>query len=171
MPLNTMRDLLINQLNELYGAEKHSAAVLPRLAKAASSSKLGAAFRAHADETREHLSRLESVFEELGASPRAGARAESKGMKGLCQDCLKLAEMPKVESHVRDAALIAVAQHVEHDEIAGYGCARTWAGLLGHEEAAEQLQKTLDEERKADAALTRLAENLNKQAVSATVAA
>ena len=128
MPLNTMKGLLIDQLNELYAAEKHGAEMLPKLMRAASSPKLAAALRSHADETKEHLSRLESVFEGLGAAPR---RVESKGMKGLCQDCMKLADMAKAEPHVRDAALIAVAQHVEHDEIAGYGCARTWARLLG----------------------------------------
>jgi ferritin-like metal-binding protein YciE len=87
-------------------------------------------------------------------------------MKGLCQDCLRLANMSKAEPHVRDAALIAVAQHVEHDEIAGYGCARTWAGLLGYDQAASRLQQTLAEERKADAELSRLAERLNKAAAA-----
>jgi ferritin-like metal-binding protein YciE len=166
MPLNTMKDLLLTQLNELYAAEKHNSEVLPRLARSASNPKLAAAIRSHADETKEHITRLDGVFEELGERPRA-ARAETKGMKGLCQDCLSLASMPRAEPHVRDAAIIAVAQHVEHDEIAGYGCARTWADLLGHEKAAAMLGKTLAEERKADADLTRLADGLNKAALAA----
>lgn len=166
MPLNTMKDLLVTQLNELYAAEKHSAEVLPRLAKAASDPGLKSALRSHADETRGRLTRLDGVFNALDERPRA-ARAESKGMKGLCQDCLDLAEKARVEPHVRDAALIAVAQHVQHDEIAGYGCARTWAQLLGHDKAATELQKTLEDERNADVNLTRLAENLNKAALAA----
>jgi ferritin-like metal-binding protein YciE len=170
MPLNTMNNLLIEQINELYGAEKHCAEVLPRLARAASSPKLAAALRSHADQTEEHLSRLESVFEEVGASPRPSTRPESKGMKGLCQDCMNLANMTRVDPHVRDAALIAVAQHVEHDEIAGYGCARAWARLLGHDAAASLLQKTLNEERATDARLSKLAESLNKAALEPAMA-
>ena len=170
MPLNTMKDLLLDQLNELYAAEKHSLEVLPKLAKAASSPKLAQAFRDHAQESKEHLSRLDTIFDDLGTSARTPGRAESKASKGLCQDCLKLASMAKADPAVRDAALIAVAQHVEHDEIAGYGCARTWADLLGHDTIASNLRKTLAEERKADTELTRLAENLNKRALAATPA-
>jgi len=170
MPLNTMKDLLVDQLKELQAAERHSTDILPRLVKAASSPRLAAALRAHAEETRDHLARLDKVFDEIGVSPRPSPRAESRGMKGLCQDCLDLANMATAEPHVRDAALIAVAQHVEHDEIAGYGCARTWARLLGHDTAAGLLQKTLLEERACDTRLSRLAESLNKAALEPAAA-
>jgi len=159
----------IEQLNELHAAEEHSAEVLPQLAEAASSPELAAIFRVHGKQTGEHVSRLDRVFKELGVKPRPRARAETAAMKGLYDDCMKLARS-KAEPHVRDAALIAVAQHVEHDEIAGYGCARTWADLLGHESAATELRKTLADERKADTDLTRLAESLNKAALSAASA-
>jgi ferritin-like metal-binding protein YciE len=164
MPLNTMRDLLITQLNELYASEQHNRQILPRLAEAAANPKLAAALRSHGAETGSHLERLEEVLGDLGVRPRPSG-AESKGMKGLCQDCLSLAKMSNAEPHVRDAALIAVAQHVEHDEIAGYGCARTWARLLGHTKAADRLQTTLDEEKAADARLSALAESLNRAAL------
>ena len=167
MPLNTMRDLLIDQLNELHAAERHSLDVLPKLAKAAASPKLARALRDHAEESKEHLSRLNDVFEELGVRVRAPERAESMASKGLCRDCLRLAEMKEADPAVRDAALIAVAQHVEHDEIAGYGCARTWAELLGQATIASNLRKTLAEERRSDTDLTRLAESLNKRALAA----
>lgn len=171
MPLKTMNDLLVTQLKELYAAEKHSEKVLPTLARSASDPSLSAALRTHAQETREHIARLEKVLDEVlegsDSRPRPTARAETKGMKGLIHDCLDLAKMKNATPPVRDAALIAVAQHVEHDEIAGYGCARTWARLLGHDAAADLLQQTLDQERASDARLTELAESLNETALQA----
>lgn len=91
-------------------------------------------------------------------------------MRGLAHDCMKLAVDSEAEPHVRDAALIAAAQHVEHDKIAGYGCARTWAGLLGHKIAAGMLQTTLDEEKAADRRLSQLAETLNAAAAEPALA-
>lgn len=167
MPLKTMQDLLVKQLIELVAGEKHHCELLPQLADAATNPKLASAFRNHAKEEKEHVTRLETVFEDLGIQPKS-ARTESKAMKGLADDCLRLARTRSAEPHVRDAALIAVAQHIQHDEMAGYGCARTWAELLGHDSASAQLQKSLDEERKADADLTRLADTLNKAALTAT---
>ena len=93
MPLNTMKDLLIEQLNELHSGEQHSAEILPKLADAASNPKLAAALRSHAEDTQRHVSRLETVFEAIGVSPRPFARGESYGMKGLCRDCMNLAGM------------------------------------------------------------------------------
>lgn len=170
MPLNTMKELLIGQLKELHAAERHSREVLPKLAASASDPDLAASLRLQAEETKEQSARLERVFEELGISSRQTGRAETKGMKGLAEDAMKLARMTKADSHVRDAALIAVAQHVEHDQIAGYGCARTWARLLGYQSAADQLQKTLQEKRAADANLSTLAESLNKTALATAAA-
>ncbi len=161
MPLNTMNDLLIQQLSELYAAEKHSLRVLPKLEKSASEPALMEALASHIAATEHHVERLDSVFLELDAKPK---RIESEGMKGLLEDCLSLAESSRAEPHVRDAAIIAVAQHVEHDEIAGYGCARTWATLLGATDAAAKLETTLGEEHKSDAELTKIAERLNREA-------
>ncbi len=167
MPLRSLKDLLIQQLNELYAGEKHAGQVLPRLAHAASSPRLADVFEGYAGEAKDHVERLTTIFDEMDVKPR---RAEAKGTKGLLEDCLRLADMENAEVHVRDAALIAVAQHVKHDGIAGYGCARTWARLLGMHEAADLLHKSLMEERNADAELTRIAEELNLEAVEATSA-
>ena len=117
---------------------------------------------AHERESEKHAARLEDIFDSLEVAPR---RAGSHTLKGLCDDCVEWASMSGAEPHVRDAALIAAAQHLEHDEIAGYGCARTWASLLGHRGVASALQRTLNEERRVDERLTRLAESLNRAAV------
>lgn len=162
MPLNTLKDLLIQQLNELYAGEKHVAQVLPKLARAANSLRLKDVLDGYIVEEKEHVKRLEAIFDELDVKPR---RTEAKGMKGLLDDCLKFAGMESAEEHVRDVALIGVAQHVKHDEIAGYGCAKTWARVLGMNDAADELDKSLMEERNADAELTRIAEDLNLTAV------
>jgi ferritin-like metal-binding protein YciE len=163
MALNTMKDLLIDQLDELYAAEKHCLAVLPDMAAAATSPELADAIHRQVAQTTQHVSRLKEVFSELGAIPK---QQESKGMKGLLEDCLELAQDTDAEPHVRDAALIAVAQHVKHDEIAGYGCARCWASLIGSPHAAATLEATLREERDADAGLSRIADRINVDAVA-----
>lgn len=167
MPLRTLHDLLIAELNELLAGEAASIEALRTLQGVASSPRLVRALQAHEAESERHAERLEEIFEELGVTPR---RSGSQGMKGLCADCLELARLPRVEPHVRDAAVIAVAQHLEHDEIAGYGCARTWARLLGHRTVATTLQKTLDEECRVDARLTRLADALNRAAIEPAMA-
>jgi ferritin-like metal-binding protein YciE len=169
MPLNSMKDLLVSQLTELHAAERHGAELLPRLADSASDRTLANTLRAHATESKEHLVRLENAFEELGVRPPS-ARSESEGMKGLAKDCLTLAKMSKAEPHVRDAAIIGAVQHLEHSEIAGYGCARTWAKLLGMPAMASQLQLTLDDERHHDGSLSHLAESINQQAAAAAIA-
>jgi ferritin-like metal-binding protein YciE len=147
--IHSLKDLLTEQLHELYAAESHSHTVLVKLAGAASSPKLAEA-------------RLERVFGEIGGKPR---KLETHGCKGLLEDCTEIAGRTKIEPHVRDAALIAVVQRLEHDEMAGYGCARTWAALLGHASAAAELLKTLTEERRFDEGLSRIAETLNKAAL------
>ena len=91
-------------------------------------------------------------------------------MKGLCADCLELARLARVEPHVRDAAVIAAAQRIEHDEMAGYGCARTWAKLLGHRTIASTLQRSLNEEGRFDAKLSRLADAMNRAALEPALA-
>lgn len=160
--MKSLRDLLVEQLNELHSAEIHSEAVLGKVAGACASPKLAEAIRAHIDETRQHLARLDRVFGELGLKPK---KLETHGSKGLLEDCTTIAGRGRIEPHVRDAAIIAAMQRLEHDEIAGYGCARTWATLLGHPTAAGELLKTLTEERRFDEGLTRIAESLNKSAL------
>ncbi|UYV13217.1 MAG: DUF892 family protein [Phycisphaera sp.] len=164
MSMKTMDDLLIEQLSELHAAEQHDIEVLTRLADAAWDADLAGAFQAHADQTIKHVTRLDQVFTQLGAKPAIARRAETHGMRGLCADCLELANTKWSERRVRDAALIAAAQHIEHDEIAGYGCAHAWASQLGHERVADLLQTTLSEEQAADAEFSRLAERINKAA-------
>lgn len=160
--MKSLKDLLVEQINELHAAEAHSESVLAKLAAASSSPKLGEAIRAHIDESKQHLARLDRVFGELGIKPK---KIETHGSKGLLEDCTSLAGRSKIDPHVRDAAIIAALQRVEHDEIAGYGCARTWASLLGYTTAASELLKTLTEERRFDEGLTRVAESLNKSAL------
>jgi ferritin-like metal-binding protein YciE len=160
-----MKDLLANQLSELRAAEEDGTTLLPELARAASSEELASMLRSHAAETVGHMARLDAIIKDLGLSSLA-TRAESNAMRGLRRDCLELARSPQAAPHVRDAAIIAAVQHIEHDEIAGYGCARTWAELLGHGGVAKRLQSTLDEERRADAALTTLAARVNRAAMA-----
>lgn len=160
--MNSLKDLLLEQLHDLHSEELHSENVLSRLAAAAASPGLADALRAHLGETKQHLARLDRVLGELGAKPK---RLESHGAKGLLEDCTAIAGRTKVEPHVRDAAIIAAVQRLEHDEMAGYGCARTWASLLGHPNAAAELLKSLTEERRFDENLSRIAETLNKSAL------
>lgn len=167
MPLQNLNDLCIAQLNELLAGEAAGIEALRTLQGVASSPRLVRTLKAHEAESQDHADRLEAIFEELGVAPRRGA---SQGMKGLCADCLELARLARVEPHVRDAATIAVAQHIEHDEIAGYGCARTWAKLLGHRSIASTLQRTLTEERRFDSRLSKIADALNRAALEPAAA-
>ena len=162
MPLETLRDLYVEQLNELYAAEKHGLRALPDLIGAASSPQLADAIEDLIQQKRQRLDRLEEIFDDADIRPRA---RETRGMKGLLEDCLALSHNNKIEPHVRDAALIAVAQHVEHDEIAGYGCARTWAQMLGEHDAAVLLEQSLKDEKDADSRLSTMAQSVNQDAM------
>jgi len=152
--LDSMETLFVDQLRDLYDAEQRLTQALPKMASAAHSPRLKAAFQQHLRETQGQVTRLERVFQAAGQS----AKAETcQAMKGL------IAEGEEVvgatgDPDVKDAALIAAAQRVEHYEIAGYGCARTFAQRLGNQEAARLLQETLDEEAATDKKLTQLAE-------------
>ncbi len=160
--MHSLKDLLIEQLNELYAAEVRSETVIPKLANAAASPRLAEAFRSHLDETKSQIKRLDRVFADIGVKPR---KIDNNGTKGLLEDCVAVASCTKTEPHVRDAALIAAMQRIEHDEMAGYGCARTWASLLGYQSASTQLLQTLTEERECDEHLSRIAETLNRNAL------
>ena len=167
MPLQKLKDLFITQLHELHAGEAAEVEALRTLQCVTSHPRLLRALKAHEAEAEDHATRLEGIFEELGITPRRGG---SQGMKGLCADCLDLARLARVEPHVRDAAVIAAVQHLQHDEIAGYGCARTWARLLGHRTVAGTLQRTLNEEGRFDARLSRIADALNRAALEPALA-
>jgi ferritin-like metal-binding protein YciE len=161
--LTTLNDLLIKELRDLYSAEKQIIKALPKMAKAANSEALQEALTEHLEVTKEQAARLEQIFETLSVNSR-GPKCAS--MEGLIKEGDELLEEDAVPA-VLDAALIGAAQRVEHYEMAGYGVARTFARLLGQDQIAELLQKTLDEEGDADAKLTELAESeINVEAAS-----
>jgi ferritin-like metal-binding protein YciE len=155
LKLDSLRDLLIEELRDLYNAENQLVDALPKLAEAASSNQLKSAFNHHLEETRQHVSRLESIFQQIGEKS-SGETCEA--MKGLIKegDILVKAEG---DPDVRDAGLVGAAQRVEHYEIAGYGTARSLARRLGENQIAEILQETLNEEAQADKKLTSIAES------------
>lgn len=152
--LNNLHDLFVHELQDLYSAEQQITEALPKMANAASSSELRKAFEQHLKETQNHISRLEKAFSMLNVSPGGH---KCKGMEGLIKEGESILEM-QGDASVKDAALIAAAQRVEHYEIAGYGTARTYAEQMDHDKIADLLQETLDEEGKTNKMLTKLAE-------------
>jgi ferritin-like metal-binding protein YciE len=159
--LNSLEDLLILELSDLYDAEKRLCEALPKMAKAAASPPLRQAFEEHFQQTQRHVSRLEQAFVDLG---RSAARETCDAMKGLIKEGSDIIDATG-SAEVKDAALIGAAQRVEHYEIASYGMARTIAQQLGHSNVARLLQSTLDEEKETDLRLTQLAEtNINVKA-------
>jgi ferritin-like metal-binding protein YciE len=165
MKVTSLHDLYVEELKDLYNAENQLVKALPKMAKAASSPQLRAAFLEHLKVTEGQVARLETIFERMGTNPK-GKRC--KAMEGLIEEGKEVIEQD-MPSAVLDAALIAAAQKVEHYEMAGYGCVRTYANLLGHSYAADLLQVTLSEEGEADKKLTQLAETvINVQAEEAS---
>jgi ferritin-like metal-binding protein YciE len=164
MKLESLRELLVDELKDLYSAENQLVKALPKMAKAAASPELKAAFEEHLEETKGQVDRLVTIFEQLEGSPKG---KKCKAMEGLVEEGSEFIDADGDDS-VKDAALICAAQKVEHYEIASYGCARTFATLLGLDEVAELLQETLDEEGNADKKLTELAETvINVEAATA----
>ena len=157
MELQTLQDLYIHELKDLYSAEKQLIKALPKMAKAASAEALAAGFKAHLEETKVHAERLEKV---LATHDQTTRGPKCKGMEGLLKEGEDMIE-EEADEEVRDAGLIAAAQKVEHYEISGYGTARTYAELLGDKEGAKLLQKTLDEEAATDEKLTAAAKKIN----------
>jgi len=159
--LNSLQDLLVEQLQDLYDAEQQLTEALPKMAQAAQNSQLKQAFTSHLTETQGHVKRLEQVFQMVG---KKASRKTCKAMKGLVEEGSE-AIKENAEPEVKDAALIAAGNRVEHYEIAGYGTVRTFADQLGFSDAAQLLQQTLDEEAAADQKLTQIAESrVNRQA-------
>jgi ferritin-like metal-binding protein YciE len=156
MKIQSLEDLLVETLRDLYHAENQIIKALPKMAKATSSDQLRAAFEEHLEQTRGQVERLDQAFEHLNLKAR-GKKCEA--IEGLIEEGKELME-EDIDEQVLDAGLIMAAQKVEHYEIATYGCARTFAQLLGHRKVAELLQATLDEEKETDEKLTQLAESM-----------
>jgi ferritin-like metal-binding protein YciE len=156
MELETLKDLYVHELKDLYSAENQLIKALPKMAKAATNRQLSAAFRQHLEQTKRQAKRLEQILKSHDESTRA---PKCEGMEGLIAEGDKMAK-EDAEDEVRDAGLIAAAQRVEHYEIAGYGCARTYAQLLGDKKGARLLETTLQEEGNTDKKLTKLARSV-----------
>ena len=165
MSVGTMEELFVDELKDLYSAEKQITKSLPKLAKAATSPELKTAFETHLKETLGQIERLDRVFKILGKSPRGKV---CNGMKGVLEEGAEVLEETEKGSAVRDAALISAAQRVEHYEMAGYGCVREYATLLGQNEIAKLLDETLAEEKAADPKLGKVAKQINPAAVRTT---
>jgi len=168
MKMKSLEDLYVDQLKDLHNAEKQLVQALPKLAKAATSAELQQGFEEHLAQTRMHVDRLDRIFSRLGASP---GRKKCVAMEGLIEEGQEAIQL-QGDPMVKDAALIAVAQRVEHYEIAGYGTVRTFANHLGFDQDSNLLQQTLDEEGETDKKLTSLAEGgifnggINEQAMA-----
>jgi len=158
--INSLRELYIDQLRDLYDAENQLIKALPKMAEGATSEELREGIEEHLEQTRNQAQRLEQIFERLGETPKG---EKCKGMEGVIKEGSETLEK-EMDDDNKDAAIIAAAQRVEHYEIAGYGTVRTYANLLGETEAAELLEETLDEEKETDQKLTQLAEEINIEA-------
>lgn len=156
----SLEKLYIEQLRDVYNAEKQLVRALPKMAKAANSDELRSALEEHLEKTRHHVERIETILDDLGKSPSGKT---CKGMSGIIDEGQEILN-EDLEPEVLDAGIIASAQRVEHYEIAAYGCVRTWADLLGENEASALLEKTLEEEKETDEKLTQLSEEINVQA-------
>jgi len=162
MPENSLQELYVEQLRDLYNAENQLVKALPKMAKAAQSDALREGFEQHLEQTKGHVERLEQIFSAMDESPKGRKCA---GMEGLVEEGEEVIK-DQSDSGALDSGLIASAQRVEHYEIAGYGTVRTFAELLGEEEAVNLLQQTLDEEKETDEQLTELAKEVNAQAMN-----
>lgn len=156
MKLNTLHDLYIDELRDLYNAENQLLKALPKMAKGASSPELKQAIEEHLEQTRGHVDRLDQIFERMDESPKGKT---CYAMKGLVEEGSEILGEDGEDS-VLDAAIIAAAQKVEHYEIASYGTVRTFADLLNQDEASQLLQETLNEESQANKKLNSLAEDI-----------
>ena len=162
MKIQSVEDLFLNGLQYVYDAEKQLIEALPRFAEAASTPQVREAFERHLQETKEHVNRAEEIFKRLGQQPRTRRNAVLERMREEASEMVENTD----KSEIRDAALLMAGNHVEHYEMAEYGSLRTFAQLLGHNDIADILQKTLDEEKKTDAKLTEIGESqVNIQAL------
>ncbi len=160
MKANSLQELYLGELRDLYDAEHQIIKALPKMISKTNSDELKNALTEHLEITRRQAERLEQIFENMGEKAKA---QKCKGMAGVIDEGNELLKEAEDED-VRDAAIIASAQKVEHYEMSGYGTVRTWATLLGEEEAANLLEETLNEEKEADQKLTEIAESINVEA-------
>ena len=154
--LKSFEDLYVNELKDLYSAETQILKALPKMAQAASSPQLQQAFEEHLQQTERQVERLDEIFTKMGTKPTG---KKCKAMEGLIEENRELLTMDSVDPEVLDAGLIVAAQKVEHYEIAGYGSVRTFAHILGDQQAEQMLQQILDEEAMTDKRLTQIAES------------
>ena len=163
---SALKELFVDELKDIYWAEKHLVSALPKMIKGATSEGLKQTITSHLEETKGHVTRLESVFEVVGEK---AAAKKCLAMEGLLNEATELLSETDKGTEVRDVAIISAAQKVEHYEIASYGTLRTLAGTLGFNKAQTLLDETLAEEKNADGMLTRVAENyVNEAAFSET---
>jgi len=160
---SALNELFIDELKDIYWAEKHLTTALPKMAKAATSEELRSAIQNHLAETENHVSRLERAFESIGEKAVA---KKCEAMAGLIKEGDEIVSETEKGSITRDAGIISAGQKIEHYEIASYGTLKTLAGVLGYDEAAELLDATLQEEKNADVKLTEVAESSINQAAS-----
>jgi ferritin-like metal-binding protein YciE len=163
MKLSRLKHLYVEELRDLYSAENQLVKALPKMAKAATSLELRAGFAKHLDQTKEHVVRLQEIFNTLGESAKG---KKCTGMEGLIKEGGALIAQDLAPEEL-DAGLISAAQHVEHYEIAGYGCVSTYAKLLGDNRAMSLLRQTLVDEKTTDEKLSQLAESINLEAAEA----
>ena len=159
-PSMSMRELLTEEMADIYNAEKQLVRALPKMARAATSEQLRTAFEQHLDETKEQVRRIEQAFEALGERPKS---KKCEAMEGLIEEGEHIMK-EDFDGSVLDAALIAAAQKVEHYEIASYGTICTWAEILGENAAVRFLKQTMSEEEAADKRLTDIAVQVNQDA-------
>jgi ferritin-like metal-binding protein YciE len=164
MKLESLQSLFVEQLQDIYSAEEQIIEALPKMIESAHDPGLRQAFTQHLEQTRGHVRRLDQIFDQLSGTDRD--KETCKGMQGIIKEGEQIVKA-KGDPDTRDAGLIAGAQRVEHYEIASYGCARTFAELLGRSEWARLLQQTLDEEKDTDQKLNQLASRINVEAKAA----
>lgn len=162
MKTERLRELFIQELQDLYSAENQIIKALPKMIRAATTSSLTTALEEHLETTKEQSEQLEDLFERLDAGSEG---KKCKGMAGLLKEAKEMLK-EEIDPEVRDAAIIAATQRAEHYQIAGYGCVRTYAGLLGDNESADLLEQFLDQEKETDAKLTAIAEGINVEAAA-----
>ena len=155
MKVNSLREVFVDELKDVYDAEQQIVKALPEMVKAASTSSLQQAFQHHLEETKGHVRRLEQIFEGMGEDSKA---KKCDGLRGILKEGEDAMDLDG-DTNARDAALIAAAQRVEHYEMAVYGSLRSWANQLGNQRAASLLEETLEEEKQADKKLTQIAES------------
>lgn len=159
-----LKELFIDEMKDIYWAEQHLAKALPKMIKGATSDELKQTITDHLEQTKNHVTRLESAFESVGEKAKA---VKCEAMAGLLKEAEELLTETDKGTEVRDVAIISAAQKVEHYEIASYGTLKTLAGTLGYAEAAELFAATLEEEKTADSLLSQVAENYVNEAALA----